>query len=59
MPFKRVIKTKVCVNEPVLQIYVVCNQKADGYRKLIMLIRIGYIIFTRSLALKLYKTKKK
>ena len=30
MPFKRVIKTKVCVNEPVLQIYVVCNQKAFG-----------------------------
>lgn len=30
MFFKRLIKTKVCVNEPVLQIYVVCNKKVLG-----------------------------
>lgn len=30
MFFKRVIKTMVCVNEPVIQIYVVCNKKVLG-----------------------------
>ena len=30
MFFKRVIKTKVCVNESVIWIYVVCNKKVLG-----------------------------
>lgn len=30
MFLKKVIKTKVCVNEPVIQIYVVCNRKKLG-----------------------------
>lgn len=30
MLFKKVIKTKVCVNEPVIHIYGVCNKKLLG-----------------------------
>ncbi len=30
MFFEKGIKTKVCVNEPVIQIYVVCNKKIIG-----------------------------